>query len=40
MYNIKVSNNDLSKWHIGINVTHSNYSEKWEYENLGCNEYF
>ena len=36
----KISTNNLSKWHIGINVTHANYSKKRKYENIVCNEYF
>ena len=33
----KVSTNNLSKEHIGINVTHANYSEKMKYEFCFCN---
>ena len=35
----KVSTNNLSKEHIGINVTHAN-NEKRQSESLVCNEYF
>ena len=36
----KVSTNNTSKYHISVNVTHANYSEKRKYENFVCNEYF